>query len=56
MIDKNDYIVWSLAGMTFKGIIWILVIETLFGFLGKAIARWLPGANLANFGDGVAKS
>jgi len=37
------------------GIIWILVIETLFGFLGKSISKWLPGSNLANFGDGGSK-
>ena len=45
----------SSVGAISAGIIWILVVETLFGFLGKAIARWLPGANLANFGDGGSK-
>ena len=34
------------------GLIWLLVIETLFGFFGKTLAKWLPGGNLANFADG----
>ena len=34
------------------GLIWFLVIETLFGFLGKSVMKWLPGGNLANFIDG----
>ena len=38
-----------------SGIIWTLAIETLFNFAGKAILKWMPGANLANFGDGGSK-
>lgn len=34
------------------GLIWLLVIETLFGFFGKSLSKWLPGGNLANFADG----
>ena len=34
------------------GLIWFLVIETLFGFLSKTLSKWLPGGNLANFADG----
>ena len=38
-----------------SGIIWTLAIETLFNFAGKAVLKWMPGANLANFGDGGSK-
>ena len=38
--------------MLFRSLIWFLVIETLFGFLGKSVVKWLPGGNLANFIDG----
>lgn len=34
------------------GLIWLLVVETLFGFFGKSLSKWLPGGNLANFADG----
>ena len=34
------------------GLIWLLVIETLFGFFGKSLSKWLPGGNLANLADG----
>jgi ABC-type transport system involved in multi-copper enzyme maturation permease subunit len=34
------------------GLVWLLVIETLFGFFGKSLTKWLPGGNLANFADG----
>lgn len=37
------------------GLVWMLVIETLFGFVGKSISKWLPGGNLANFADGGNK-
>jgi ABC-type transport system involved in multi-copper enzyme maturation permease subunit len=37
------------------GLVWLLVIETLFGFVGRTISKWLPGGNLANFADGGSK-
>ena len=37
------------------GLVWMLVIETLFGFFGKSFSKWLPGGNLANFADGGSK-
>ena len=41
----------SITAISF-GLIWLLIIETLFGFIGKSFSRWLPGGNLANFADG----
>lgn len=37
------------------GLVWMLVIETLFGFFGKSFSKWLPGGNLANFADGGSR-
>jgi ABC-type transport system involved in multi-copper enzyme maturation permease subunit len=37
------------------GLVWLLLVETLFGFLGKTINSWLPGNNFANLSQGGSK-